>query len=231
MAFDAQVDQSKYRRTQIARDQFGRPWAQIIEIATGDPCTGNGLPYEWNDKLRTPNQFIRVPRDSGRRPIPGRCHISFEEWIPQLEQDLKDWRRYLMQVGKFRYKKTTPQEIKEWETDDYLLEDAGPKPGGHLEQFLTEEERDDQSISTVLVLERAQAGDEFLLSLNEIEGLEAPTEITWPMFMAEGKKAGKSLEELSVLWAIQKAEKAQELKDKKSQFAVPKELKEAMANG
>lgn len=207
---DKELNQAKYRRVQIARDQFGRPWAQIIEVETGDPCAGNGLPDGWVDRIRTPNSMIRVPRDRSRRPIPGRCHIDFDRWIVQLKSDLEDWRRYLYQVGKYRYKKTSPEEVRKWETDDYLLEDAGPKPGHHLDKFLTDSERE-SGITVVKVLERARDGDSFLLGLDLIPGLEPPTEITWPVFMSRCTEQGKTREEASVLWAIQKAERSREV--------------------
>jgi hypothetical protein len=155
---DKKLDQARYRRTQIAVDQWGRRWAQIIEISTGDPCCGNGHPFQWDDPLQTPHVYISIPRGDHGLPEAGKVKILCDEWIGELEESFEDWRKFLFAVGKHKYKKTTPEEVSKWDSDPYLLEDAGPKPGAHLMRFAQQGET-----SPIQVLRRAFAGDPVLL--------------------------------------------------------------------
>jgi hypothetical protein len=196
---EAELDQAKYRRTQIAHDQFERPWAQVIEIKTGDPCGSNGHPFQWTDPLSTPQQYIKVPRDEAKRPMLGRIHIDFDQWIFDLKESYDDWKKFLFQIGKMRYKKTSPEEVAKWEDDAYLLEDAGPQPGAQLMHLAIEGETRPEQI-----IKRASEGDDTLLGVvGTREG-----HITWQSFLHEGTKAGRSVPEIQAAWAILKYDRA-----------------------
>jgi hypothetical protein len=197
---DKQLDQAKYRRNQVATDQFGRRWSQIIELSTGDPTCGNGTPFGWDDPLATPDYCITVPRDEYGMPVMGKIEIDFDRWIAELEESWDDWYQVLLFVGKKNYKKSTPEEVKKWPEDEYLLEEAGPVPGEHLLRWATEGE------TPVDVLKRARDGDEILLGLRKPGSGEQ--EMTWQTFLTQKKKEGiTDVKEISALWRLRKEER------------------------
>lgn len=116
--------QRDYRRSVTATDQFGRPWLMQLEIATGDP-TGGVIPG-FTDPLRTPLEFIKVPKDDYDQPKWGQCFINLHGWMTAIRNAETEWRARLYEVGTHAYKnKFDPAQA---ENDGYLLELAGPKP-------------------------------------------------------------------------------------------------------
>ena len=67
--------QADYRRDMNPRDQFGRKWLTTIELMTGEP-TGGIVPAGWSDPLRTPMQYLKVPRNADGQSELGRLVLS-----------------------------------------------------------------------------------------------------------------------------------------------------------
>ena len=191
---DKKLDQAKYRRGTVGHDQFNRAWAQNIEISTGDPCGGNGIPFGWVDPLDTPNVYISVPRDGNKLPMMGHVYVDFDRWIKDMESSYRDWKAFLFQIGQKLFKKTTPAEVAEWEKDEYLLNEAGPKPGSRLDQFCKDGE------TPVDVLKRARDGDAELLGIDEY----VPHKMKYQEFVAQARRQGKTMKEVGAGWAIYK---------------------------
>lgn len=131
--------QAEYRRDQIAKDNFGRPWLLTFELRTGDP-TGQILPAkgepEWQDSLSQvvpPMQYLRVPRDEYGQPVWGRIEIDLARWKHDIEVAEQEWKRQLWRIGQQAYKnKFDPQAAFE---DEYLLTLVGPRPSPTVDEI------------------------------------------------------------------------------------------------
>jgi hypothetical protein len=122
--------QADFRRPIVSKDQFGRPWLMQIELATGDP-TGGVIASGWTDPLRTPLQFIEVPKDEFGQPLWGKCKINIFAWMTAIRNANDEWHKRLNECGVHQYKnKFDPSKAHE---DAYLLELAGPRPWPSVE--------------------------------------------------------------------------------------------------
>jgi len=200
------VDQARYRRNAIKHDQFGRAWATVIEIATGDPITV--VPYGgWSDPLATPPTRLRVPRDATGRPIEGRIHVDFDGWIAEIKESYSDWRKFLYAVGKKIYKKATQDEVANWINDPNLLEEAGPKPGAYLCTAAVDLIGADEDVDPVDILKYAKAGEfPALLGLAEVSLEKPTTNMRWPQFRSWCASRGMGSDETSAAWAVYKTQ-------------------------
>ena len=216
---DGKVNQARYRRAIRAVDQFGRNWTYPIEKSTGGAC-GNVVPIGgWSDPLATPQKYLNTKGQMGS------LRVDFQKWIDDLTKAQKEWKNNLLSIGRLLYKKASgPTEVAEWPTDEYLLSQAGPKPGEallHCTKRVGEEivrlvavAEDGEPLETpVEVLQRAMSGDIELLG-GEASGAKAPEEeapepadVSWPKFRQTLKKDGKTEEEISALWTAHKASK------------------------
>ena len=204
MAWES-ADQATYRRQQTVADQFGRKWTFPVENKTGHAC-GPVVPIGWSDPLATPQKYIDTTSTLGH------AKIKFEQWIKDLTDGEKEWEHRLFEIGRELYKKVTPDEVKKFYTDPYLLGLAGPRPGAHLHKLVKTDVDGEPLETPVDLLRRAMNGEVTLLLNNE--AIEAgvmiagePTEISWPEFLAEARKQGKTPEQASAAWQLLKAEK------------------------
>jgi len=215
---EGKVDQAAYRDFVRAKDQFGRGWAYSIEKMTGGAC-GAIVPYGgWSDPLATPQKYLNATARTGE------VTVELERWVTDLKKANIEWKESLHSNGRLLYKKASgPKEIAEWETDEYLIGQTGPKPGEALLHLVRRENVNGEPVVTRLnildddggsletpveVLQRAISGDIDLLG-GEVSGATAPvaepTSVTWPKFKAEMNRQGKTDDEASVAWAVHKA--------------------------
>jgi hypothetical protein len=154
-----------------AVDQWDRPWLLSIELATGDP-TGLILPAGWDDPLRTPQEYITVPKNRFNQPSWGRVHVDYPPWIRKVAQDQKDWRMQFLNTAQQQFKgKFKTDEI--WD-DPYIQELVGPKPYPSVE-----------------LLERARTGDREVLGIVPVTSPEVLA-----LFGAQPPK-GKTIREMT----------------------------------
>lgn len=194
---DQEVDQARYRRSQQMRDQFGRRWAAVVEIATGDPV-GPISPVGFTDPLQTPMKYLTVPRDSNGLVVPGRLRVDFEQWIKDLEDGDRDWMVDLHDKARQLYSVVTPDQARNLVNDPYVTKEVGDRPGKRFMHLA----RDGENVADII--KRAVALDPELLGMAADESYD-PTAISWPEFAAQCRREGKTQKQASVLWAVRKA--------------------------
>jgi hypothetical protein len=212
---DQEVDQDKYRRSQVMRDQFGRRWATVIEIKTGDPL-GPINPIEWTDPLITPAKYKHVPRDEHGMVMPGRIHIDFDQWIEDLRAGDEDWLADVQEKAQQLYKVISPEAAQNLPNDPYVTRHVGDRPGAWFMHLARPAEIDPETEEVLVaaetaadVIRRAQNMDTDLLGIPEVEEAYQPGKVTWQEFAGQCRREGKSMKEAGVLWEIRKAEQKQ----------------------
>lgn len=119
------LSQADKRRDMNLRDQFGRLWLAAIEKESFEP-TGHLQPAGWSDPLRTPSQYLRIPRDEYQNPQIGRVEVDFKRWQKDQTDAMKEWKIRFYNIGR-EQKKHAFDPAKD-EQDEYLLHLVGPKP-------------------------------------------------------------------------------------------------------
>ena len=119
--------QADYRRDMNPRDQFGRKWLTTIELMTGEP-TGGIVPAGWSDPLRTPMQYLKVPRNADGQSELGRLVLDFDAWIAEIEHAEMVWYQELHEIALAKYTALDPARVPELDKDKLLLKLVGPKP-------------------------------------------------------------------------------------------------------
>lgn len=158
--------QAMDRRDMVLRDEFKRPWLAALEIKTFEP-TGHVTPAGWDDVLRTPQQYLRIPRDEFNNPQVGQLRIDWDRWIKDQADATKDWKVRLWNIGREQQKNAF--DPAKAEHDEYLLHLTGPKPWPTPEALRLAKAGDRQLLGIKPLDKRSRT----LLGLVELEDLEA----------------------------------------------------------
>lgn len=176
--------QADKRRDMNLTDQFGRKWLAAIEKESFEPA-GHVTPAGWTDPLRTPSQYLLIPRDNHGNPQINRCEVDFGRWIADQDQATRDWKIRLWQIGREQQKNAF--DPKTAEQDEYLLHLTGPKPWP-TPPVLRKAKAGDKRLLGILPLDRHTR---ILLGLVELEDLEA---MAGEEFETSGEPTEKQIE-------------------------------------
>jgi len=117
--------QAKQRRPVMAADQFGRPWSFSIEIITGDP-TGLISPAGWADPMRTPQKYLKVPRNQFGLPDYSRISVKEQQWITDQEYHVGEYETRFLETASD--KMPGGFDINTVFQNPWLKRLAGPRP-------------------------------------------------------------------------------------------------------
>lgn len=117
--------QADRRRDMNLKDQFGRKWLAAIEKESFEPA-GHIVPAGWTDPLRTPSQYLRIPRDESGNPQVGSVLVDFKRWFTDQTNAMKDWKIRFYNIGREQKKHAFDPEKDQH--DAYVLHLVGEKP-------------------------------------------------------------------------------------------------------
>jgi hypothetical protein len=146
------VDQADFRRDQIFRDQWDRPYHAPVEKETGDPC--GPLSPRFTAPVYPPDAYIRIP---GANVEPGRIHIDLERWEEDLQARHDEVDEELSRWAVTLYGAKAPEAIR--------------RPPAELLSFVSNKER----LLPVEIVQAMRAGNRWVLGLTHPEsGLPYP---------------------------------------------------------
>jgi len=208
------VTQQNMRMDRNARDQFGRLWLMSVEKKTNQPCGGIDS-AGWSDPLKTPQKYLKVPKNEFGQFDSTRLDVRDKEWIIEQERAEREWRRSLLEIA--QQKSPGGFTVETVEQNEWFMMLAGPKPwpsSAALKAAFIDLR------PGLLGLEPLDADDRALLGLETLEDIEAtvrkaapPPEptmpepgLTWPEFYAFHAKHNKlTLKDCQPLWKQYKA--------------------------
>ena len=215
--------QQDQRRLQAFRDQHERKWTAYIEKESGDACT----PYDpcfaapWYPE----QHYIEAARDEAGTIVVGRVTINYQRMKLEREEAWKAWTATGRRIGFQKYgslfnpdepfrpeildiigKSPKPPElaVAALQGNRWLLGLKGPsgeipKRPVALEPFFR------KPVEVV-----PQYLDEYEEPASEVVSVPGSDAETWPAFLAEQRRVGKTAAEAGVLWRQRTASETEE---------------------
>lgn len=119
-------DQRNQRIDMTAEDQFGRPWALIVEKETQEP-TCKPTPAGWTDHLQTPSKYVKIPKGRhGQRKL-GEVFVDFPTWIDEQKQAEQAYDDLKWKVAELKFPNNLPKP-EELDTHPIIVNTVGVAP-------------------------------------------------------------------------------------------------------
>ena len=211
------TSQPQQRRSLVAKDQFGRPWGLVIEVASGDLC-GAANPRNWRDPLRTPQQYVRPARTEEGTDLT-RVEVNLAGWLDSVRADEQTWYFQLNENALRVYKAIDPADVANLEKDRFLIQQTGPKPWPASEVLQAAIDGDRQYLGFE-PLDKAHRAKLLMPTIEDLKGTPAAVDtapaitgdesqppekyqdfVSWAM----KKKVVKDLREAAALWKEHRA--------------------------
>lgn len=162
--------QADKRRDMNLKDQFGRKWLAAIEKESFEPA-GHITPAGWTDPLRTPTQYLRVPRDEFSNPQVGQVLVDFKRWHTDQTNAMKEWKVRFYNIGREQKKHAFDPEKDQH--DAYVLHLVGEKPWPSPELLVEAAAGKTDRAKMMLGLNPLDQATRLALGYAELEDLEA----------------------------------------------------------
>lgn len=165
-----EMNQADWRRDRNIRDQWGRLWLVAFETGPGgvggsQMPTGQISEAGWSDPLKTPQEYLTIPKGEFGEPDRNKLAIIYGPWLKKIQDAERDWKKRLIEIGRKMYK--TAFNLKTAEEDEVLMSEAGPKPWPPS-QAIVRASKGDKAMLGLATLAKA---DRELLGLETLEDL------------------------------------------------------------